>query len=195
MAIQENLIEQVKTFKYWGINFYYNRSWVAHHKCALSTARNSAMITSHFFYTRRNNGFKSCQWEIQFPTSSWSPIRISAFDHPSEDLQFLFPWKIRGLSTCAPYVVIHLETDQISLQTQAQPSIFGRVFCSTLTRMPLFYLCWQISMNQTGWNWPPPPKKNQVFRNILRLTLFIFCLSSVSYNQTQAFFTTPDRGS
>ena len=118
-----NMLEQVKHFKYLGLHFQYNSSWVTHRKYTINTAKNSARAVIRFFYTKGDQyvpaalrvfNAKSCSQLLY-----GIPIWINALNQDLEDMQSNFLRKILGVPNCVPYAALCLELNQMRLATKA----------------------------------------------------------------------------
>ena len=122
-VINGNTIEQVKHFKYLGINFQYNLFWTQHRNSVTNLATSSTLAVSRFFYNTGNQfipaAIKVFNAKVQAQILYGCPIWISSFDHSIECIQSKFLRKILGLPNCVPYAALCLETGQTSIESRA----------------------------------------------------------------------------
>lgn len=74
------VIDQVKTYKYLGIHFSYNLTWITHRNAALNAARMSLHAILRFFYKKGGATYTSCLEVIQGQSPSPNPIWMPSMD-------------------------------------------------------------------------------------------------------------------
>lgn len=116
-------IEQVKTFRYLGLLFSYNLSWVSQRNAVHMAASISAQAIGQFFFSK-GGAFIPAALQI-FTAKTITqimygiPIWIQAFNYSIEQVQASFLRKIFCLPKCTAYAVLCLESGQYMLETLA----------------------------------------------------------------------------
>lgn len=119
----KGVIDQVKTYKYLGIHFSYNLTWITHRNAALNAARMSLHAILRFFYKKGGRHIPAALKLFKakaLPQILYGcPVWMEAIKSLIEQPQALFLRKILGLPNCVPYAVLCLETGLLKIETQA----------------------------------------------------------------------------
>lgn len=117
-----NSLEQVKHFKYLGVNFHYRLTWTSHWKAILNDSELSSLVNSRFFFTS-GNGYVPAALDAYRGKVLSQVLYAAPVWHKSTQslgsVQASFLWKILGVPRCVPYAALCLETGLIWLKTIA----------------------------------------------------------------------------
>lgn len=113
-VFQGKQIQQVKSFKYLGLIFQHNLSWVSHRRSVINLAKITSLSISRFFFFPKGNKYipaavRIFNAKVSSQLLYGSPIWLSGFNIDVERIQSSFLYKIFGFPHCISYVALCLE--------------------------------------------------------------------------------------